>query len=654
MDINKMKRNELDILLTDLLPVEVSNIFTLSYFYEFLMTKRKKLKNLDQELKKLKFSGDKLLFEGWHATPFKYKVNKGNGNGELREIAIPNPLSLMQIFFFIKLYNEEIIDKLRQNSHFSLRYHDKNNDLFYKSNSKGLVKYEDDSRKKDKLTKVLESSGIFYEIKPYSMLTNFYDSEQWFKLNNQFQYFAKIDYKDCFGSIYTHTFKWIISNNTIDSRGFRNNHLYSVIDRLLQQINSSISNGIIVGPEFSRMIAEILLQHIDYEVYNSLVQSGMRKGIDYEICRYIDDIYIFVNEENQLLKIKNLFGEYSSKYQLKINELKSISGKLPYLWNEWKSATKLYLNNFFERTFYVSKDGKEYLLKAKNYTKIKNAASLKEEFQNMLALYPNYKEKIVSYVFSAIFNQMRRSIDKRMFRSKVTDEEIEKVLDFIFYIYSFSPTFRNTRKLICIEYLFEKEIEIERFKFILQSILKKYEYIFLNANLPDIVDLLLILGKNNLELSVPIEEHIWGKIVEQDNPILAANYLIYSNYNKKYFKRIRNEIEELIERKISIITNKNNALLYREIWWVFIFYNCPYLNEEIKTSMKMKIGLLSSNTGDIKPQLLSLIQEFLNENKFPNKFIDWDTDKDITGNITYLTYERTLFKNSLSNHEFDY
>ena len=41
-------------------------------------------------------------------------------------------------------------------------------------------------------------------------------------------------------------------------------------------INGKSSNGIVVGPEYSRMIAEILLQQIDKEVYMLLL--GITRG----------------------------------------------------------------------------------------------------------------------------------------------------------------------------------------------------------------------------------------------------------------------------------------------------------------------------------------------------------------------------------------
>lgn len=47
MDLNNIKRNQLDYILTDILPTELSERFTFFYFYEFLMTKRKELKQMN-------------------------------------------------------------------------------------------------------------------------------------------------------------------------------------------------------------------------------------------------------------------------------------------------------------------------------------------------------------------------------------------------------------------------------------------------------------------------------------------------------------------------------------------------------------------------------------------------------------------------------
>ncbi|MRX73382.1 hypothetical protein GJU40_14630 [Bacillus lacus] len=651
-----MKRNELDFLLTELLPVETSHMFTYTYFYQFLLNKKEVMKEIEQKLLKSKYSKTPIFNKGWHASPLKYFVNKGNN--DLREISILNPFSAVEVFLFVRLYSNEILDTLNKESgSFSLRSHKKNNDLFYKSSKGGIVEYEDTKEKKDKFTKALESSGIYFKLEPYSTLGHFYNSEYWFKLNSQFKYFAKIDYKDCFGSIYTHTFKWIISHNTIDSRGFTNNNLYSVLDRLLQHLNNSISNGVIVGPEFSRMVAEILLQHVDYEVYNNLIELNLKQEVDFNICRYVDDIYIFSNEESIIEDIITSYKDNASKYQLKLNELKSVTGKLPFVWNDWKGSTKSFLTILMTRSFYSDEDIEvSYLIKGRNFVNYRNLASLKEELQNLLSLFPENREKIISYIYSALFNKLRKNKKEKLFRKNATTLEVEKVLEFIFYLYSFAPTFRNTRKLICIEYLFREELDQDLLKPLLQKTVKKYEHIFLYANIADIIDLLPVFSNNDIELSILAEEHIWSTIYKHENPLLVASFLVYSKYNKKYFRKIKNDLDQLIKKNLKIITGQKDILLYKELWWLFIYIDCPYLEPGAKTLLQEKMNYLKNSNNHLNHKILNILFDFLSENNGSNKFMEWDIESyDIVEDITYFTYERTLFRNNEKDlYSFEY
>lgn len=95
----------------------------------------------------------------------------------------------------------------------------------------------------------------------------------------------------------THTFKWLIGKDVNDTKDFKNTNIYTTIDRILQNINTRTSNGIVVGPEFSRMIAEILLQAIDRTVYSKLLNSGKAVGENYNVYRFVDDIFIFAESE---------------------------------------------------------------------------------------------------------------------------------------------------------------------------------------------------------------------------------------------------------------------------------------------------------------------------------------------------------------------
>lgn len=163
--------------------------------------------------------------------------------------------------------------------------------MFYKRKSNRLTEYfAKTSKKIDK--SVLQQTGAYFKIHKFNSVSSFTNSRLWQQCNFKYKYFAKVDYKSCFNSIYTHTYKWIIERNTVDSKEAKNSNLFIIIDRVLQNINGKSSNGVIVGPEFSRMIAEILLQHIDKEILENLQIKGLSMPKDFRVFRYVDDIYI--------------------------------------------------------------------------------------------------------------------------------------------------------------------------------------------------------------------------------------------------------------------------------------------------------------------------------------------------------------------------
>ncbi|MTI47604.1 MAG: RNA-directed DNA polymerase [Firmicutes bacterium] len=668
MSTKRIKRNELDIILTDLKPTELGRVFTIKYFYDFLQKNHKKLNEIEFKLIEIKYSSQKLFASKWHAAPLRFNVDKGCN--ETRRVGMPNPFSMIEIFFFIRLYNNEILDYLCEKNHFSIRFHSRNSDLFYKNHNKGMIKYED-FQGENKLTVALESSGIFYKIKPFSLLKNFFASDDWFNLNNKYDYFAKLDFKECFDSIYTHTFKWIITHNTIDSKNFTNTHLYSVIDRVLQNINASISNGILVGPEFSRMMAEILLQQIDSEVHDSLILKNKQKKIDFDIRRYVDDIYIFAKDEATLDDIHKLYKDCSSNYQLKINENKTIKGRLPYIWNSWTTEVKRYTYTFKDRFIHDYNANKGYILKAKNLENSRIMASIKEEFSNIVTDNLKFSDKIVSYILKTIFNHLKRVYKRKnkkntgevktkddtlkIFGNTVTDYQINRLFDIVFYYYSFAPTFRNTQKLISLIYIIEQEIGYDKSHKILKKIVKRYDYIVLNSNLEDIIDYIHLLATYKLELTTSIEKIIWKKIYGLDNPIIEAIYLIYSQYNNKYYIQILEDVERKIKEKLSVITSSTDVLLYDELWWLYIYYNCPFLSKELQVELDRKLEFLNSDKSSPPYQASKLIYDFLKDKENERKFMEWDISRgELVSDITYKTYERTIFKNSSNISDEDY
>ena len=64
-------------------------------------------------------------------------------------------------------------------------------------------------------------------------------------------------------------------------------------DEMMQSLNARETNGIVIGPEFSRIFAEIILQNIDEKVENELRRRKINNKVNYECYRYVDDYFLF-------------------------------------------------------------------------------------------------------------------------------------------------------------------------------------------------------------------------------------------------------------------------------------------------------------------------------------------------------------------------
>ena len=119
-------------------------------------------------------------------------------------------------------------------------------------------------------------------------------------------------------------------------------------------MNMSITNGIVVGPEFSRLVSEIILQSIDREVIDIMEINGFIKGEDYEVKRYVDDIFIFAVNEEIVQRIVEITSSVAEKFRLRINYEKKVIGKLPYIWSQWITRINDFQNVLIDYFFYFS------------------------------------------------------------------------------------------------------------------------------------------------------------------------------------------------------------------------------------------------------------------------------------------------------------
>lgn len=646
MKYQNIERNKLDYILTDLLPVELSELFSLNSFYNYLLNNQKLLDAIVSDLRAEISKNEKILFEnGWATAPLKFNILKGN-DGQ-REISLMNPVSMINVYLFLECYQKEILILLKENSVFSLRYHCKNNDLHYKKRIKRISEYYQSTAKK--INKgVLQQTGAFFKIRQFNSVSSFSSSRKWQQLNFKYNNFARMDYKSCFDSIYTHAYKWISQRNVVDSKDAHNSNLYVVIDRILENINSKSSNGVLVGPEFSRMIVELLLQQIDMDVLRILSGRGLTKNKDYNIFRYVDDIFIFANNADDIDTIISIITAAAQKYLLRPNDLKLLKTTTPFILSSWLSRTRD-LSEKISSLFYNTSEIKalsenERCLIKGGYLSVEK---IKNDFNAIICDFPNEKRTIVSYVLSTLLNNISKKKDGLKLLKSGSENKAFQILEFALYMYAFCPCFEHTQRIISMIVYFDDELDFlgnDSHHSKLQVLLKKYMFILLRGNLNDLCNLILLFKEYKIIMPPDYENKIFSKIKELNNPLLLANYLLYSQYYKPYYDTVIKEVEGIINKKINHIT-KGEEMLQVEFWYILIFNNCPFLSSDLKNQMKAVVDGIKYPLPTYPSQkVINLVLEFL-DSRENNLFFTWGVHKFSTSKqIAFRTYQRSLFR----------
>lgn len=146
-----------------------------------------------------------------------------------------------------------------------------------------------------------------------------------------FNTLIKLDIKQCYPSIYSHSIHWAIDgyekvrkedplNLTVHFNKKGKGHK---IDTSIQAINGGFTKGLVVGPGASDIIAEILLRQVDREIS----EVFENKGISAFGGRYKDDYRILLNDSSSTESVIKIVEEVLKKYLLYLNADKTSDGK---------------------------------------------------------------------------------------------------------------------------------------------------------------------------------------------------------------------------------------------------------------------------------------------------------------------------------------
>ena len=251
-----------------------------------------------------------------------YKFRSRRNNGKSRELSIPHPHSAVQMAAFIHEYRDSILYYTNR-SNFSIRHPHKVARLYAKTASvfEGLIDRESFGIEQSDLEYSYVSS--YFSYRRYNNIHRFYSSPEFQACERKYPHLVRADVSKCFDSVYTHTVSWVTNGVRASKKQRATNTTFGgKFDRLMQYLNYAETSGIVIGPELSRIFAEIILQEVDVRTEQKLSNEGLIRGTHYEIMRYVDDYFIFLADPQKAPAVEEILATQLAVFKLHLNEQK--------------------------------------------------------------------------------------------------------------------------------------------------------------------------------------------------------------------------------------------------------------------------------------------------------------------------------------------
>lgn len=567
---------------------------------ETIMGFSKNINGRTVDFKKImNFSGEKLI-----TIPFKFKINH---HKVYRELTLCHPKNQLALVDFYNQFKELIIYFCSQSS-FSIRKPCRVSKYIYYKDRTHYNLLSEDSQGIEQSDQEYESLKSFFVYKDYSNIHKFYESKDYLKCEQKFNELTKLDITKCFDSIYTHTLAWaLINKESVKANiGYSKSTFSGIFDRFMQQLNYNETNGIVVGPEFSRIFAELILQSVDNHILKCLKGSfKLTHENDYRIFRYVDDYFIFYNDIVDKDNIIEQIQVSLKKYNLYLNESKVITYTKPIITEI--TIAKQGISELLENSlsYKIEEHDSDGIIYKKGYIYIdskKTIIQFKKIIKNSHVEYRdimNYSLAIFERKSAKILKD-HNSLDKKYRSEKQLLTSIRALLDVVFFIYSVSPLVNTTIKLsrvlrIYISYLKGKDINADFKHIIFKDIFDNLIFILEKNRASEHVQietLYLLISLSELGKHYWLDENRLAKIFglelkdECYSSIYQLNYfsitvLLFYIKNKKRYSKIKIFMENHILKRFE--SNKANIRLDSELIFLLMdLITCPYISNDTK------------------------------------------------------------------------
>ncbi|CDZ44263.1 antiviral reverse transcriptase Drt3b [Neorhizobium galegae] len=265
-----------------------------------------------------------------YTKPFLYKINRTYRSKNT--IAIIHPIIQLRIAKFYADFENTIIQSCSRST-FSIRYPASILRIHVKGTSSDVRKRWSLGLPKQEFGERIKTpySPSYFAYNKYILLDRFFNSNELVRLESRFGYLRTLDVSRCFFNIYTHSISWAHKEKDFSKQNSNKYSFEQQFDEIMQKSNYNETAGIVVGPEVSRIFAEIILQRIDLDLERRALERGLSSEKDYAIRRYVDDFHIFTNNIDHLNILEDLLADGLEEYKLFLNADKRDDLKRPFV-----------------------------------------------------------------------------------------------------------------------------------------------------------------------------------------------------------------------------------------------------------------------------------------------------------------------------------
>lgn len=626
------------VVLSDILPYEIPPFFSNRYFYHFLV---KNKVSIDEESKQIIFSRKdtnvirnlirilfgidksilsqqnnefeyfKIDYKNFQTIPFKFKIS--HKDNDYRELTIIHPINQLRLVDFYDKYKYTILYNTKI-SRFSLRRPHKVSSLKYFKDSTNKSK-----KSANQEVEIIETSDkeytslkTYFSYQKYSNIYQFYESYEFQRAEKRFDNLLKFDISRCFDSIYTHSLSWVLNNKKIvkDNLNEYNNSFGGKFDKIMQQMNYNETNGIVIGPEFSRIFAELILQKIDKNVEKELYKKGYRYKVDYDIYRYVDDFFVFYNDEKVKGDILALYKVKLQEYNLFFNDSKTQIFSKPIITNITIAKEEIRKLVEYSMIFQFQNSENQSQVGLKYYT----ARDIITNYKAILSQTQTSYKDLQNYFLVIIFNKLKKMI-----------KDIQKMQEELLTLYSERTQAKQEEK---------KEEILEKIKIKEKELKTIYFQIY--KNFMGIIELSFFIYSVLPRVAYSIKIcQILFRIIDFIKSQEKTKQKYSTKYSKDEMKYIafgfdkKHTIFKSIYDNISLVFQKNTSSEYTEVETLYLLTIISELGENYQFS-----------------------EDLINKN-----FRVFDIEKNSNSNLNYFTilsllnYIKRDYKfNNIRNH----